>query len=106
MKGQCCEKCAWWDEKENECDAPVPHAICELPIAVFDLAEVALRVNLYDELVEALCGVVRQGCWDVMGEGFTINSDAALTVLAKAGKVKIIKQHGRRVIAEWVKEKP
>ncbi len=70
-------------------------------------AEVALRVNLHDELVEVLCHVVQQDCWcekEQYLDSMCLYQDE-LRLLAKLGKAKILREGGRRVIAEWVEEK-
>jgi hypothetical protein len=62
-----------------------------------------------NELLEALMDMVGQHC-DERDEGGRLSSACisanafALRTLAKHGKVKIIHEYGRGVVAEWVQE--
>jgi len=64
---------------------------------------------LKTELVEVLAGVLAQAC-HTDGDDPALDSCAlsayrdGLKLLAELGKVTIVREHGRRVLANWVKD--
>lgn len=69
-----------------------------------DELSVYRKLELYDEAIVELMGMVGQHCSTERGlESMALSSNCdAIKFLEKLGKVKIIKEHGRMIIAEWV----
>jgi hypothetical protein len=59
----------------------------------------------YEEAVDCLVDMVNQHCSSERGlESFALSTNRdALKFLEKIGKVKILKEYGRMITAEWVK---